>query len=377
MEDDVKKVPFGALEENVADDVPIMASEGEFIIPANVVNFLGLEKIEKMVGKAKEALDAMGEAVGYEEEEVENDDLPFDPSELEGVPHLAEGGEVTAGFNFPQENGYTGVKEYKNADGQSMFIPFVNGQPLYQVPQGYSEGEQPKGGDPKSQAVEKAAETTKPLEKSSSNENGKFVKENKSPLAGNPDDWTVDNFLDFGRNRDSVGNKAVKGMISMMPGGKLAVNAREKWLDKAVSGKFDDILKTGLDPMGNPITPEQRNQLLSTRENLKGQLSKETGLGFDPIESLTNSVSRFLGFTGTGGQVSAPASSLSSEATKMTQSHSKAGDVVNHGGGTDNQSVGGLGSDMGRDPSKGPSTGSMASGGLYAKGGLITRRKCK
>jgi hypothetical protein len=33
----------------VADDVPIMASEGEFVVPADVVRFLGLEKLEGLV----------------------------------------------------------------------------------------------------------------------------------------------------------------------------------------------------------------------------------------------------------------------------------------------------------------------------------------
>ena len=49
-------VPPGALAKEVRDDQPIMASEGEYIIPANVVRYLGLEKIEAMINKAKEGL---------------------------------------------------------------------------------------------------------------------------------------------------------------------------------------------------------------------------------------------------------------------------------------------------------------------------------
>lgn len=42
-----EEIPFGAKPEEVADNIPIMASEGEFMIPANVVRFIGLEKIQR------------------------------------------------------------------------------------------------------------------------------------------------------------------------------------------------------------------------------------------------------------------------------------------------------------------------------------------
>src|SRR5688500_15674701 len=116
------EVPFGAKPEEVRDDVPIMASEGEYVIPANVVRFLGLEKIEKLVGKAKESLEMMGELSGEEEDVAEGDDFPFGPDELSGVEpegefaddqalqSFAEGGvvqgqQVSTGFNFPEGSG--------------------------------------------------------------------------------------------------------------------------------------------------------------------------------------------------------------------------------------------------------------------------------
>ena len=388
------KIPFGASAKEVRDDIPIMASENEYVIPANVVRFLGLEKIEKMVGKAKEALAEMGSLMGEDDSDgmVEDEELPFDPNELEGVPHLAEGGEVAAsGFKFPQDNGYTGVKEFKNKDGSVMYVPFVNGAPLYSVPDGFTESAAPsKGDDPESTPNKAAAQVQQPLPlmDNSAKENGKFVEQNKSPLAGDPKNWKVEDFINFGRNRDSLGNKAIKGMISMMPAGKLAVKAREAWLDSAVNKQFDAMLETGLDPMGNPITPDQKNLLMSTRENLKKDMSKETGLSFSPLETLAGAVQRFTSFTGEG--ITTPQSSLSNRGTNMVNSYSKPGDTYsggnqklgsNLGNGSDSQysgsTYGGAGNKDGSASKSAVDNAKSGSGGLYAEGGLVNRRNKK
>lgn len=387
------KIPFGASAKEVRDDIPIMASENEYVIPANVVRFLGLEKIEKMVGKAKEALAEMGNLMGEDDSDgmVEDEELPFDPNELEGVPHLAEGGVVAdTGFGFPQDNGYTGVKEFKDKNGSVMYVPFVNGAPLYSVPDGYSESTAPAKGDDPESTPNKAAEQVQqplPLDRSA-NENGKFVEQNKSPLAGNPNQWKVEDFINFGRNRDSLGNKAIKGIIGMMPAGKLAVKAREQWLDSAVNKQFDSMLETGLDPMGNPITPEQKNQLLSTRENLKRDMSKETGLSFSPLETLAGAVQRFTSFSGEG--ITTPRSSLNNAGTNMVNTtadkgytYSGGSDKIgsNLGNGTDSQysgsTYGGAGNKDGSASKSAVDNAKSGSGGLYAEGGLVQKRKMK
>lgn len=51
----------GALPREKADNRPAALSEGEYVLPAEVVRFYGLEKIESMVTKAKESLGAMQE----------------------------------------------------------------------------------------------------------------------------------------------------------------------------------------------------------------------------------------------------------------------------------------------------------------------------
>jgi len=51
--------PVGSTPSEVADDIPAMISEGEFVIPANVVRYIGLDKIRDMMHQAKHGLACM------------------------------------------------------------------------------------------------------------------------------------------------------------------------------------------------------------------------------------------------------------------------------------------------------------------------------
>ena len=53
------EVPFGSLDQEVADDVPVMLSEGEYVIPADVVRYWGLKHLEEMRNMAKCGLMSM------------------------------------------------------------------------------------------------------------------------------------------------------------------------------------------------------------------------------------------------------------------------------------------------------------------------------
>ena len=43
-EESGNEVPIGSTRKEVRDDIPAQVSEGEFVFPADVVRFLGLEK---------------------------------------------------------------------------------------------------------------------------------------------------------------------------------------------------------------------------------------------------------------------------------------------------------------------------------------------
>ncbi len=78
-------VPLGSLKEEVRDDIPAQLSEGEFVFPADVVRYWGLEKLMQMRQEAKAGLarmDAMGQ-MGNSEEATIPDDLPFTLDDLD------------------------------------------------------------------------------------------------------------------------------------------------------------------------------------------------------------------------------------------------------------------------------------------------------
>ena len=78
------KVPSGSLKEEVADDIPTMLSEGEFVFPADVVRYIGLETLMKMRQDAKQGLkmmEKMGQLGNPDEAEIP-DDVPFGMADL-------------------------------------------------------------------------------------------------------------------------------------------------------------------------------------------------------------------------------------------------------------------------------------------------------
>ena len=79
-------VPVGSTQEEVRDDIPAQLSEGEFVFPADVVRFIGLDNLMKLRQAAKAGLakmDRMGQ-MGNADEAVEDDTGPFD-SDIDDV----------------------------------------------------------------------------------------------------------------------------------------------------------------------------------------------------------------------------------------------------------------------------------------------------
>jgi hypothetical protein len=207
-------VPPGSTQEEVRDDIPAQLSEGEFVFPADVVRYIGLENLMRMRQEAKQGLaqmEAMGQ-MGNSEEATVEDDLPFDMYDLDiddegeynsdelkmqaggmvptynprtgtySIPGSGMGGfqpaqqVSTTGYTpysgvqpYTQPLQYTGtqyttaeqtsniptfgemvgsgyqgqeLRTYVNDAGQTRQIPFVDGKPLYPIPEGfYPEGD--------------------------------------------------------------------------------------------------------------------------------------------------------------------------------------------------------------------------------------------
>jgi hypothetical protein len=162
------EVPPGALPEEVRDDIDAKLSEGEYVVPADVLRYYGLKFFEDLRNKAKtkmEELNGDGRIGGEPvmEEGPEDEELPFDIRELrvrqepdmeaqmaEGglVSSYAEGGDVAnmvtpdflKGVTAPRSTAAPSeFKEYVNAEGQKLQIRFVGGRPMSPIPAGYTE----------------------------------------------------------------------------------------------------------------------------------------------------------------------------------------------------------------------------------------------
>ena len=107
-------VPPGSTQEEVRDDIPAQLSEGEFVFPADVVRFIGLEKLMKIRQRAKAGLQRMEDMgqMGNSEEAIMPDDLPFSIDDLDMEDDGLEmnvGGFVTPlpgpNLNLPSQTG--------------------------------------------------------------------------------------------------------------------------------------------------------------------------------------------------------------------------------------------------------------------------------
>jgi hypothetical protein len=153
------EVPVGSMPEEVRDDIPAQLSEGEYVVPADVVRFFGVKFFEDIRIKAKQGFAQMesngrvgGEPMGME---MGDDELPFDVSELQmiddGAPEqpmmnkggymrgYEEGGYIVPSYNPNAEAPSTiEMREYTGPNGDTIFVQFMNGKPLMQIPAGYT-----------------------------------------------------------------------------------------------------------------------------------------------------------------------------------------------------------------------------------------------
>ena len=191
-EESGNKVPVGGTREGVRDDIEANVSEGEFIFPEDVTRYIGLDKLMQLRQEAKMGLkrmEAMGQ-MGNSDEATMDDDLPFGMDDLiivaSGEPNdnsqinMAVGGLTTGTTNITRTPNpvadvannpvlpatTTGVrrltpaivqpprtsvdfkkfmgeasieyKEYRNANGQNILIPFLDGKAMFSIPEGYS-----------------------------------------------------------------------------------------------------------------------------------------------------------------------------------------------------------------------------------------------
>ena len=126
-------VPPGSTQEEVRDDIPAQLSEGEFVFPADVVRYFGLEKLMEMRQEAKMGLQRMEDMgqMGNSEEAIMPDNLPFTLDDLEmedDAVGMAQGGmpmpQQSQGMKDPRvKSGYVTYKGQRAHIGDLSTIP--------------------------------------------------------------------------------------------------------------------------------------------------------------------------------------------------------------------------------------------------------------
>jgi len=116
-------VPVGSTKEEVRDDIPAQLSEGEFVMPADVVRYHGLDKMMALRQEAKMGLKKMEQMgmMGNSDEATLPDDIPFDINDIDmedDVQEFAVGG-------MPQpygviQSGATGIQGYQPSMYQNL-----------------------------------------------------------------------------------------------------------------------------------------------------------------------------------------------------------------------------------------------------------------
>tara|TARA_R100001443_G_scaffold115336_1_gene132873 strand:- start:2864 stop:4171 length:1308 start_codon:yes stop_codon:yes gene_type:complete len=140
-------VPIGSTKEEVRDDIPAQLSEGEFVFPADVVRFIGLNRLMEMRQEAKQGLkkmEAMGQ-MGNADEATVPDDLPFDETDIiaeddDGNAVEMQQGGLTPSSTYNQYMGGAGIKQavYVNPEtGDEILVYIVSGTPVPAIPPGY------------------------------------------------------------------------------------------------------------------------------------------------------------------------------------------------------------------------------------------------
>ena len=189
-EESGNKVPVGGTREGVRDDIEANVSEGEFIFPEDVTRYIGLDKLMQLRQEAKMGLkrmEAMGQ-MGNSDEATMDDDLPFGMDDLiivagdsgnDGELNMAVGGlttgttsitrtpdpvaavatqpvvplgtstrrltpeitqpvRTTVDFKKLMGDAAIEYKEYRNAAGNNILIPFIGGKAAFPIPDGYT-----------------------------------------------------------------------------------------------------------------------------------------------------------------------------------------------------------------------------------------------
>lgn len=384
------EVPVGSMQEEVRDDIDAKLSEGEFVFPADVVRFIGLEKLMKIRDQAKQGLqrmDEMGqmgnaEEVGASANEMFEDDDNFE-SELDSVMS-----EVEAEENATQEFAFGGLagenlakapknpsidtRYFKHADGRVMYIVFVNDKPSVKIPEGFEPMDGPVEQQVGKEAEEKAASAAGgagDVGGTSNNDGYNYYQAKEDSLVAKG--MTREEAQKAVFEEQSARNAKINSVLTKLLKNSIAF--------KAVQFVADKIATTTENVQMNSLA----NSIVSGDTSLSGspfgsmseaQAVANFGYGsdehFDAIEATYASLPSSAGTSGGGASASDAGAGMSSTSTDAGAVTTESGVSVGYGGGYG-------GGDSSSDSGGTSSWGGDPGGGYWNKGGLVGKKKKK
>ena len=372
------EVPAGALPEEVRDDVPAMLSEGEYVVPADVLRYYGVKFFEDLRNEAKMGLTEMdaGGRIGGEPVE-DGDDLPFSDEELMAIDDEEDdpAGFAEGGLNIPsyvdapdmsafdlsmgEPTGGVEFRTYVNSNGMEITIPFFDGEPLGAIPAGYSL---------KSDATEAVREETKqvtanesePREGGPASEGRTAASENASSSSGKGLGLNENVADAIGKGVVGLGKVALGSVTGLGPFG-IGLASKATDIDEQLAETISQALQ------GN------RDENVSVEDITNDAISQSTGVSPSSVSSPSSSSSSSSrgGNEGGGGGNAvgvdgpAPGASVGGNAPGVSASPSSNGVSA----GAASSAAAGSGHEGNADPDAG--------GSMLAKGGLVKRRSKK
>ena len=350
------EVPPGSLQNEVRDDIDAKLSEGEFVIPADVVRYIGLERLMKLRDEAKQGLSRMAE-IGQmgNAQEVANPEALHEgddgfESEIDDIMKEVEGNQTEekqfaaggfaepgtdylAKYNIPKTsitNPALDVRAYKNAEGRVMYITFFNDKPSIAIPAGY------EFAGTANQFLAEVKKTSDDTKKDTTVTATETIQGGDGVSVGGGPSVGTGSGVD-GPSGTSIGNSAIGIAIG------------------AIANAIDGITSNTI---GTPVSVSDAVTTtgVSTSANAAGLAANAVALGIDDA-SVTEGVSEGNSSNGAPGVAGSTAATSAADNSGNTSGDSEGGSSDGSAGG----SVGGDGT--------GP--------GSYAKGGLVAKRTKK
>ncbi len=315
-------VPVGSLQKEVRDDIPAQLSEGEFVMPADVVRYHGLDKMMALRDEAKAGLqrmDAMGQ-MGNADEATIPDGIPFNMDDLivddepmqmqvggfvpQLQPYTSLQGQQPTGFAqlqetapiqqritspysiaaAPQQTGQmltaeqlvprieTEFRTYVNAEGQTLQIPFIDGQPLYPIPPGYTLQSTTAPQDPAQQQPVQAP--MQPVQQDDPSDEPSTAPSATAVFGGTVSDGRIFGGTTYGVSYDSSGTTA-PGLLGALTGRVDRVTLTRDGQQATMSRDLYNRLK---EDRTSPETTQIINQLFRYTDAANQTINQSTGL---------------------------------------------------------------------------------------------------